>query len=212
MKIKSWPYLLVVFGALFLLLGQRSALADDILNVTVDTSSLSGQSGSEVIFILTDGSGTPDNTATLSAFGLGGGTAGLVDPTETTPGVTGDMGSTISIPETSFLNSFGQFFTPGSPLTFTLDLTTNPSSPTPDQFSMYIYDPNGNPISTTTDPTGFDSLFAINIDSTNPAFCNFAPSLVTASAVVTPEPATFTLLAMGLAGLGLLRKKREASV
>jgi hypothetical protein len=176
--------------------------ADIIDTVTVDTSALPSIPGSEIFFFLTDGSGTGDgnNTATLSSFGFGGGSAGTVDLSNTTGGVTGDMTSTASLTDSSFTNVLAQFFTAGSAISFNLDLTTNvDAGPTPDQFSFAILDPNGNPIPT-TDPTGDDNLLVININSSNPAVVSYS-DLVTVTpvgAVATPEPRANVFLVAAL--------------
>jgi hypothetical protein len=205
----------IALGAVLLALGPRRALADEIVNISVNTSSLPTTPGSEVVFILTDGSGlTPadgNNTATLSGFGLGGGLAGAVDATNLGGfGPTSNLGSTVSLTDSSFLNSFGQFFTPGNSLSFTLDLTTNvDAGVTPDQFSMYIYDSSTNPIATTNDPVpNENALFAINIDSSSPAFKNYDPALVTTT-TPAPEPSTLLLFGSGLASVGLLRRRAK---
>lgn len=211
---------ITVFVFLAFCIAPRGAMADEIVAVSVNTSSISGMAGSEVFFEFTDGSGLGDanNTVTLTGFSLGGGTAGAVDtnPLDTTGGFdpASDLGSQVSITDSSFFNEFAQFLTPGSVLSFTLDLTTNvDAGGVPDQFSMYIYDPNSNSIDTTADPTGGDSLLSISLDSSsNPTTNNFDPALVT-SAVTnpTPEPSTLLLFVSGLAICGLLRRRLVAS-
>ncbi len=211
---------ITVFVFLAFCIAPRGAMADEIVTVSVNTSSISGMAGSEVFFEFTDGSGLGDanNTVTLTGFSLGGGTAGAVDtnPLDTTGGFdpASDLGSQVSITDSSFFNEFAQFLTPGSVLSFTLDLTTNvDAGGVPDQFSMYIYDPNINSIDTTADPTGGDSLLSISLDSSsNPTTNNFDPALVT-SAVTnpTPEPSTLLLFVSGLAICGLLRRRLVAS-
>jgi hypothetical protein len=176
----------------------------------VDTSSLGTAAGSEIYFILTDGSGAGDanNTATLTNFVVNGGTVGAVDAVNSSGGVSGSMASTVALADSSFLNLFGQLFAAGSSLSFTLDLTSNvDAGVTPDQFSMVIVDPSGNPMPS-ADPLGFGSLLTINIDSANPSVLNYAPSLVTLGSgtvgppppppVDTPEPSSLALLATAL--------------
>jgi hypothetical protein len=212
MNTKTLRYLMISF-ALILGVGQRTAFADDIVNITVNTSSLPVVPGSEIVFELTDGSGIGDanNTATLSGFGLGGGFAGGVDTINSTGGFApaSSLGSAVSLTDSSFLNLFGQFLTPGNSLSFTLDLTTNlDAGGTPDQFSMYIFDPNGIPIAT-TDPTLLDSLLTINLDAPNPTSNNYVPTLLIVTPV--PEPSSLLLIVLGFASLGLLRRRVRLS-
>lgn len=207
--------IVAVFAALALVFAvPRLSYADDITNVSINTSSLAGQSGSELVFEFTDGSGLGDanNTATLSGFDLGGGTAGAVDTVNSFGGYSGDLSSGVTLTDNSFLAVFGQFLDPGSSLSFNLDLTTNvDAGGTPDQFSMYLYDPSGNPLTTTSDPTGFDSLLTINLDSSNPATDNYDSALVTTSAPVTktPEPSTILLLGLGLLALAAVSSREK---
>jgi len=182
--------------------GTPYARAELIDNVTVDTSGLPSSPGSEIVFFLIDGSGAGDgnNTATLSSFGFGGGSAGAVDGVITGGGVTGDMTSGVSIIDNSFTNTFAQLFTAGTAISFALDLTTNvDAGPTPDQFGFAILDPSQNLIPS-SDPTGQDNLLVINIDSSSPAIVTYS-NLVTVTpvgAVATPEPSSVPWLAAGL--------------
>jgi PEP-CTERM motif len=199
----------IALGAVLLVLDLNPgrALADVIVNISVNTSSLGSSGSSEVFFNLT---GTGANTATISAISLGGGTAGAVDTVNSAGfAPSSNLGSTISLNDnTAFLNVFAQSFTAGTSLSFLLDLTTNVVTPTPDQFSFYILDPTGSPI-VTSDPTGFDNLATINLDSPSPA-PNVYSSLVTVTpAAVTPEPGTLTLLVLGLAGTVPLFRRRS---
>lgn len=198
----------IALAAVYLLVGQGSAFADDILDVNINTSSLGSLPGSEVFFILT---GTGANTAAISNVLLGGGSPGLVDLFSTTGGTSASdsLASAISLNDSAdFLTVFAQSFSAGGTLSFLLDLTPNIVSPTPDQFSIEIADPNSNLIPT-SDPTGFDNLFTINVDSPNPT-TNIYSNLVTVTTV--PEPSTLLLLAAGLGLLLCIRRRCLRSV
>lgn len=202
--------------ALALGLGTGAAGADEIVSVSLDTSSLAGSAGSELVFELTDGSGLGDanNTVTISNLTLGGGTPGAIDLINTFGGVTGDLGSgNVTLTDSSFLNVFAQFLTPGSNVSFRMDLTTNvDAGPIPDGFFAYIYDPSGNPIDTTSDPSGFDSLLAVNFDSSTPEISDYDPALVHVAGAATgvPEPNSLLLAASAFAIVAGLRRRRRS--
>jgi hypothetical protein len=212
---------LLLLAAILAASSPQIARADTVVNVSVDTSSLGATPGAEIFFILTDGSGTGDanNTATLTNFALGLGSVGAVDSLNSTGNVTGSMTTGVTLVDGSFLNVFGQLFTPGTSLSFSLDLTSKvDSSGTPDQFSMVILDSTGNPLPN-SDPLGFGNLLVINIDSANPVVNNYAPDLVTLGSappppppppppVTAPEPASFLLLATALGGLAIFQARR----
>ena len=198
----------IALGAVLLALGPGRALADVIANISVNTSSLGSAGSSEVFFNLT---GAGANTATISAISLGGGTAGAVDAINSAGGFapSSNLGSAISLNDSAFfLNVFAQSFKAGTSLSFLLDLTTKVVTPTPDQFSFYILDPTGSPI-VTSDPTGFDNLVTINLDSPSPTPNVYSTLVTVTPAVVTPESGTLTLLVLGLAGTVPMFRRRS---
>ena len=139
-------FTLVVSVGFLLLLGSGTALADEIVDISVNTSPLTTPPASlagpfTLLFQLTDGSGVGDanNTVTISNFAFGGG--------------SGPSGP-ISLTDTSFFVFSNPGFIPGSSLSFVVDLTTNPDlGGTPDQFSFAILTNAGTNI-TTTDVLG----------------------------------------------------------
>lgn len=213
MNKKKLTLVAIVFAALFFAMGPRAVYADGVsVNVSVDTSALPSTPGSEIFLIFTDGSGIGDsnNTATMSGFGFGGGSAGTVDSVTSTGGASGDLNSTVSMIDSSFTNIFAETFTAGSSISFLLNLTANvDAGPTPDQFSLEIMDPNGNFIPA-TDPTGVN-LLVINLDSANPvptAYSNLV-TLTPAGPVATPEPPAGVLVVIALLALTFFSRKRR---
>jgi hypothetical protein len=203
---------IVVFGAICALLLAGAVRADDIFTVTVNTTSLMGNSSApfSVDFQLTDGTGTGDgnNTATMSSFNFGGGSQS--GTAITTGGATGSLSSTVSLIDTSFFNNFQQTFTAGTALTFMVDLTTNvDAGGTPDAFTFSILDNGGNNVPTSDTVGG--SLLTVNIDSATPnnsAFTgtgNYVGLDARVASVQTPEPGTLLLSSLGFAALALKR-------
>jgi hypothetical protein len=187
--------------------------ANQLYIVNLNTAPLIGHLAAPFYldFQLNDGSGTGDanNTATLSNFQFGGGCA--IGSPSTQGGASGNLSSTVVIHDSTFLNEFYQQFIPGNTLSFTLDLTTQVESPTPDQFSFAILD------NTLTElPTqGFFDVFAtIDIDSPSPPVQTFTSdpnvppagggrgiTIAAPTVQAVPEPTTLVLLVMGMGGL-----------
>jgi len=120
-------------------------------DVNVNTSALVGHPAAPfyLLFATTDGSGLSDgnNTVTVSNFNFSGGSA-FGNPS-LFGGVTGDLGTTISITDTGNLNFFSEAFSPGQSLAFTVTVTSNQDDgPIPDGFAFYILDSFGRPIPT----------------------------------------------------------------
>jgi hypothetical protein len=214
MKMAYRAVMMAVLLALILTADQRPAHAGVITgSVSLDTSALSGPF--ELAFIFIDGSGTGDanNTVTLGNFLFGaGGSAGTVDASLSFGGESGDLTSGVSLIDSSFLNIFASSFTPGSLLSFDFGLTTNvDAGGTPDQFSLVLLQADGSVVNT-EDPSGANSLLTVNLDSAHPAISTFASDLTPAPIVTessaAPEPASLSLLAMGLAAALWSTRKR----
>ncbi|HTS21211.1 MAG TPA: NF038129 family PEP-CTERM protein [Casimicrobiaceae bacterium] len=215
MTTKRWEILVALAGLLAAIAPAPASAGPITGSVSLDTSGLSGPF--EIAFVFIDGSGTGDanNTVTLSDFAFGaGGSAGTVDTTLTTGGVSGDLGSGVSIVDSDFLNIFASSFTPGSVFSFDFSITTNvDAGGTPDQLSMVLLLPDGTPVAT-TDPSGIDALLTLDIDSASPQFATFA-SEVTPAPVVTlsttvPEPTSVVLLTLALGLLSWIGPGRRS--
>jgi hypothetical protein len=195
------------------------SLGDIIDTVTINTSPLIGHSAGPFALELqfNDGNGTGDanNTAVLSTLMFGGGS--VSGTPSVFGGVTGDLGSSITMTDSSFFNQFIQGFSPGISLSFQLALTTNlDSGGAPDEFSLSILDSSGVEIPTLGPANAF---LIIDINSATPSTSAFAsdtgqspnaagppidigaPQIGSVSSV--PEPNTFVLLSAAVCLIAL---------
>jgi hypothetical protein len=189
--------------------------------VTLDTTPLMEDPAGpfSLVFQLTDGNGTGDgnNTVTLSDFVFGtGGPSGA--PT-TFGGVSGGVGSTVTLVDTSFLNYFIQPFTPGTTLGFTIAMTDNvDAGGIPDGFAFSISDNTGQNIPTQAGPFA-DMFISIAFDSSNPTVTVFASDTTRSPAggggpidlgapivQAVPEPSGIGFLAVGLSVVFVLQR------
>ena len=205
------------FSLLLALVGSPAAFADSIYDVTIGTSSLAG-SGATLAFDLTSG-GSLANTASISSFSSD---ALLGSNGPNSGSATGALPGVVSLDtKTYFFNEYLQGLTLGNSMSFQLDVTTN--APTggalPDTLAFFILDPTASySLPTTSDPTGANSLFTLQIDgSPSGVVGNYGgtPSGVdvTLTSVSVPEPGTLGLMAIGLLGaIGIaLRRNRGSS-
>jgi hypothetical protein len=200
------------------------AHAGVIYNINMNTAPLVGHSAGpfSLEFQLNDGSGTGDanNMAILNNFLFNGGAA-VGSPT-LTGGATGNLVSGITLTDSGFFNQFIQGFTPGSSLSFRLNLSTNvDTGGTPDQFTFAILDRTGTELPTLA-PSFFDVFIQVDIDSANPLVHTYGTdtnripagggsainiAAPTATAVATPEPTMMMLTLLGLSGIFLFRRR-----
>lgn len=159
-----------------------SALALECRAVTsyafsINTTSLSGQNAT-LAFDLTGGdAAAANNTAAIGSLATNGALSSLANFTLT---------------DTGFFNEVQRNITFGTSLSFTVNLTENRTAPAFDQFSFFALDPTTLlPLLGTTDPTGADALFAIDINGQPGGVLSVFASV--ASGVtwqVTPTPTT----------------------
>jgi hypothetical protein len=181
------------------------AIADILFSVHVDTSSISGTAGS-LDFNFNPGPLISQFAlADISSFSSDGSLTG-------SPILTGDasgtLPSTVTFDNGGGFNDYFDGFTFGSNLMFVVRLY-GPAINSPDgvstsgsafAFSMFS-DPAGTvPVLTSDTADGFAITLAVNLDgSTTPT--NFS-SQTTLLQDTVPEPASFLLLASGLAAIG----------
>ena len=171
---KRWalPLILVVITG-------GAVKADEVFTVDLNTSPLTMSPGLSagpfsLAIQLVQGSQPNNNKATISAFNFGtGGSAGSGCPGVLSPcafgGASGDISSAILLNTSEFFNGSVEFFTPGSSLSFQVDLNTNVDfGGVPDAFAFSILDSSGLSIPT-QDASTADTLLTVNIDSGSPA-------------------------------------------
>ncbi|HEY8993698.1 MAG TPA: NF038129 family PEP-CTERM protein [Lacunisphaera sp.] len=197
---------IVLFAALIVTVAAK---ADSSFSVSLDTSTLIGNPAGPYAldFQLNDGAGVGDgnNTATLSNFQFGGGSASG-SPTWF-GGASGSLASGVTLSDTSPFNEFYQLFVPGAWLSFSVHLSTNfiPGG-TPDLFSFAILD--GNLLNLATQSLGSDTFLEANIDSATPAVTTFASADGSIGAPRVPETLNCGLWAGGLMLLGAIARRR----
>ncbi|MGB8167166.1 MAG: NF038129 family PEP-CTERM protein [Chthoniobacteraceae bacterium] len=185
----------------------------DINTAALNLPANSGDAPFSLDFQFNDGGVLGNNTATITNFTFGGGSA-TGSPT-LFDGALGNIGSTVTLNNSGPFQELYQTFTPGAVLGFDVSLTQNLDGLTPDSFVVAILDKN--PFNIPTTGIG-DSLLHADIDTTSPltiAQLNLSSGTgsyagVTVSAI--PEPGTALWgAAFGLiAGVRRIRNRKAA--
>jgi len=184
--------------------------------VTLDTSGLSGPQ--TLGFGLTNFDGS-SNTVTLSDFDFDSGSAvaGSEDctlgGTFSGLGCSGDLTSGVVLTDLDPVAAFfTQQFNPGASLSFVLTATNNFGGGIPDQFSMFLCDAAMSACYS-DDASGALLLLDLVGGTLSPAsFVAFGatdPSVASPAVTAVPEPATLLLVAGGLLGTALQRRRRS---
>jgi hypothetical protein len=200
------PVLLVI-AALFS--AAEWASANSIYDVTVNTSSISGDAGS-LDFQFNPGPLVTE-PATLQILDFT--TDGTLDaPAFPTGDVTGTLPGTLSFDTLTVFNDYFEDFTFGSKLSFdvTISGTAGGTSGSAFAFSMFSDQAGAVPV-LTSDPNGIAFLENLNTDGTTTP-TEVSPEVVATSPV--PEPRTLLLLCASFAVIGrkvLSRQDKEGS-
>jgi hypothetical protein len=199
---------------------------DLVYYVKLNLSSLAGNANGpySLDFQLATGSGNVTNTVTLSNFQyVGGGVTGT--PNYTAGGESGSLATSLVLTDSSLNNEFAEALTAGvTQLSFKVDETPNSEvvssgTPIPEQFNVFLDDSTGYSIPTTDSSGGTlveSDLGSSSTLATVETFTSTSPDAgvtasVSASApVLTPEPASTSLLLLGAGGvLGFLGLRRR---
>ena len=155
-----------------------------------------GDGGSVLVYLVPDSGGFPSHAG-----------AGIVLTNKTLLGTIADSAlagtltspATVTIQTTAFIPSAGRYWIE---LVGSGDSLNNPGTITPSG-ARWIY-------SVANGPAGEFSSFGNYTSPGAPVLNNFANGITYQAAVNTPEPASMALLGAGLAGIGLVRRRRQA--
>ena len=204
---------LLIAAALF---SAPSLKAQYVEYVTFNTSSLATDDSSNAPFYLdfqlNHGSDPASSTVTISNISITGGAAGDPSTILATAGASGSLQSTITLTAdtTNAFVDLNQAFTPGSTVSFQVNLPLQGQGATPTAFLATILDSSANGTLTTTAPDGV-SLNVVDIASSYTlgslgAYSSPANGITTTA---IPEPSTWVALAIGgllIGGIAVRRK------
>jgi len=190
-----------------------SALADTMYQVTVNTTSQTGNYGYIDFQLNPSGGGSQAVDAQVLNF-MSDGVLNPADPLDGTIGeATGVLPGTIMLINSESTNEYTEGMTFGTTATFELDLygpaISMPNGQGGGSFYLDFFDTNGNPLLTTSS-TGY----ALELDILGSGSVSVAyqsPDVTLSTPVATPEPSSLALLSGGLAILGLFRGRQRVS-
>ncbi len=206
LKHPNRPFRLRSFAcmAIAVLTLQVECHALTIYSVAINTTPWAGTNGTLAFDLIGGDAAVANNTAVIDTFATNGSLSSL---------------ATITISDAAFFNEELRNITFGTALSFNFKLTENHTGPGFDQFSFFLLDPvTFLPLGPTSDPTGADALFAIDITGRSGGDASIFKSLVVGSSLsVTQVPATsvpdtgttLQLLAFSCAALALVHGARR---
>jgi len=187
-------------SALLLLAFSQTALAQNFVSVSIDTSAVSGTTG-KLVFDFTNNNPDNGNHVIISSFAAPGATLGL--PESQGGLVSGNLilgqnpANFTVIDSDFFFNELTvNFIKFSNKVTFTLQVSqVGPTAGSPPaQFSFFILDSSGVPLFPTLDPLAANALFAIDATgASNGNLSVFGPAVLTPPnniSIVVPNPDT----------------------
>ncbi len=202
----------VLTATVYIVLGACSltAMSQSLYQVNLDTHGIEGMSGGIVFDFIAGDTVTPNNTAVISAFATD---AVLLGANNTNLGdASGNLPDDLTLLDSGFSESF-RGATMGNSISYLLSITGSAVSPGVDELSFFLTDAtNTGSLVSTSDPTGSDALFVLDIDgsrqgrltlySISTPNVSYSVSLISAGVA---EPSSFCIAASGIGFVGLFR-------
>ena len=191
---RARAYRVVALGLLAAAFAFGAQAQAAIIQVVVDTSSLSG-TPAVLAWDLVDGDGVVNNTAVISGVA----TDGTLGTAEADGDVSGALPGPVTIGDGSFFNELRQGISLGDFVSFTLNLSTGSAGPVPDALSFFLLNATA-----TASLVGSD-LFAdalLRFDFTSAGALEVAetasPPVPVTTTTPVPLPASLSLVVLGL--------------
>jgi hypothetical protein len=183
---KRISYVITLFGILVPPINAAS------FQINIDTNLLTGNQG-QLIFDFIDGDGDINNSIRIEDFN----TDGSLEPATITGDISGTLPGEVIIKDTDFFTELLQPISLSTTIDFGLNFTEHFSGGSfRDSFAFFLFDESGiSSLLSTSDPTGNDALFVLDITNAGIELQNFSP---TVSAQAIPEPNTLLIFGLGL--------------
>jgi hypothetical protein len=185
------------------LLAAGAARADIIYQVTVDTTPIQNTSGF-LDFDFAPGNNSQAAFIQVSGFSPGGALAGAP---QVSGGVSGTLPGLLAIDNSTAFNDYFQGFNYGDSISFLITLggpaidSPNGTATSGSTFGFAMFDATGSNPLLTSDPNGNAFTIDVNLDGSATVNDFSANAQVALAAQPVPEPASFWLLGIVLAGI-----------